>query len=247
MSNVHARKQRLREGIWQRLPQAGVARFPGARGRIPNFMGAEAAAEQLGALDAWRHARFIKCNPDSPQLPARKNALRSGLTVYMAVPRLRASRPFIALEPDRLNVPAHQAASIKGAGRYGRPVDLADMPPIDLVLAGSVAVSLDGARLGKGGGFSDLEFALARQAGLITESTVIVTTVHALQLLPEGEIPMTAHDVPLDFVVTPDEILPTSRAFRRPPGILWDELDEDKLRSIPVLRRMKQAQCTDAD
>ncbi len=114
------------------------------------------------------------------------------------------------------------------------------MPPIDLVLAGSVAVSLDGARLGKGGGYSDLEFALARQAGLISESTVIVTTVHPLQLLPEGEIPMTAHDVPVDFVVTPDEILPTCRAFQRPPGILWDELDEDKLRAIPVLRRLQR-------
>jgi len=113
------------------------------------------------------------------------------------------------------------------------------MPAIDIVLAGSVAVSRDGARLGKGGGYSDLEFALARQAGLIGEHTVVVTTVHPLQILPEREIPMTRHDVPLDFIVTPDEIIATARAFERPPGILWEELDEEKLRAIPVLLRLR--------
>jgi 5-formyltetrahydrofolate cyclo-ligase len=33
------------------------------------------------------------------------------------------------------------------------------------------------ARLGKGGGFSDLELAVAAEAGLVDRSTVVVTTV----------------------------------------------------------------------
>jgi hypothetical protein len=37
-------KQAVRELAWTRLREAGAARFPGARGRIPNFIGAEAAA-----------------------------------------------------------------------------------------------------------------------------------------------------------------------------------------------------------
>jgi 5-formyltetrahydrofolate cyclo-ligase len=239
--NIRATKQELRETSWRRLQQERVARFPGAEGRIPNFVGAEAAADLLAQLEVWRDAGSIKCNPDSPQMAARKNALAAGITVFMAVPRLREPLPFIALDPDRLDVSPHKAASIKGASRYGRSVGIDDMPEVDLVLAGSVAVSRDGARLGKGGGYSDLEFALARQAGLIGERTVVVSTVHPLQVVPDGSIPMTRHDVPLDLIVTPDEIIPTARAYERPPGILWDELDEDKLRAIPVLQRLRVA------
>lgn len=236
----HERKQKLREEIWGRLQEEGVARFPGASGRIPNFTGAEAAAERLADLAPWKDARFLKCNPDSPQLPARKSALRAGKIVYMAVPRLRDPAPFIELDPDRLDVPPHRAASIKGSAKHGRPVDIADIPRIDLVLAGSVAVSRDGARLGKGGGFSDLEFALARQANLIDDATPVITTVHPLQIVPSATIPMTDHDVPLDYIVTPEEIIRTETVYSRPRGVLWDELDRDKLQSIPVLLELRR-------
>src|SRR5687768_8540494 len=40
-------KQLHRERVWARLEDAGAARFPGAKGRIPNFDGAAAAAERL--------------------------------------------------------------------------------------------------------------------------------------------------------------------------------------------------------
>ena len=237
--DTYERKQKLREEIWRRLQEADVDRFPGARGRIPNFKGAEAAADRLAGLDEWQGARHLKCNPDSPQLPARKNALRSGKTVFMAVPRLRKPQPFMALDPDRLDVPPHRAASIKGAGEHGTLMGIEEMPLIPLILAGSVAVARDGARLGKGGGYSDLEFALAAEAGLITDETAVVTTVHNLQIVPDGEIPMTDHDVPLDYIVTPGEIIATARAHRRPQGVLWQELDEERLEAIPVLQRLR--------
>ena len=69
-----------------------------------------------------------------------------------------------------------------------------DSTPVDLVVTGCVAVGEDGARLGKGGGFSDLEFALAAAAGLVDERTVVVTTVHDVQVQPEGIDPDGAHD-----------------------------------------------------
>ena len=43
-------KQAERQRIWTLLEQERVARFPGATGRIPNFAGAEAAAERLASL-----------------------------------------------------------------------------------------------------------------------------------------------------------------------------------------------------
>ncbi|UCH21360.1 MAG: hypothetical protein JSU83_23150 [Deltaproteobacteria bacterium] len=42
--------------------------------------------------------------------------------------------------------------------------------------------------MGKGGGYSDLEYALVKEAGLIKNDTPIVTTVHALQVVEDGQI-----------------------------------------------------------
>ncbi len=44
-----AAKAALREQVWSAMRAAKVARFPGAVGRIPNFTGAEAAAQRLRA------------------------------------------------------------------------------------------------------------------------------------------------------------------------------------------------------
>src|SRR5262249_5796788 len=113
-------KAEVREMIWRAMEVRGVARFPGTKGRIPNFVGAERAALQLQKLPAWRAARVVKINPDAPQLPVRRLALREGKVVYMAVPRLRALECFLELDPKRLGARALQAAPIKGAERLGR-------------------------------------------------------------------------------------------------------------------------------
>ena len=87
-------KNEIRERVWKALEKEGVALFPGARGRIPNFRGADKAAHLLSTLPEWQRARNIKANPDSPQRPVRYLALTSGKMVYMAVPRLREERRF---------------------------------------------------------------------------------------------------------------------------------------------------------
>ncbi|MFB6357278.1 MAG: 5-formyltetrahydrofolate cyclo-ligase, partial [bacterium] len=69
-------KQDLREEIWTALTAAGETLFPGAEGRIPNFKGREDARDVLVKTDAYRRAETIKINPDSPQKPVRKQALR---------------------------------------------------------------------------------------------------------------------------------------------------------------------------
>jgi 5-formyltetrahydrofolate cyclo-ligase len=230
-------KQAVRERVWDRLVAAHASRFPGARGRIPNFIGAEAAARRLAEGPAWRSASVVKSNPDAPQLPVRVAALEDGKIVYMAVPRLRTDRPFIRLDPATLPVRPRQAASIGGSARFGEPVSVADMPRIDLIVCGSVAVDRRGARIAKGGGFSDLEFALLQEVNLVDDSTVIATTVHPLQVLEE-ELPETAHDFRVDLIVTPEEAIEApSRQARshRPAGILWSHLDDTRIESIPSL------------
>lgn len=232
-------KEELREEIWQTLQQQKVARFPGAQGRIPNFIGAEACAKQLVETPYWKAAKFLKVNPDSPQRAIRQRALAEGKTVYMAVPRLRNEKPFIELDPRKLKCSPFVASSIKGAGKYGRPVALDEVKKIDLVVCGSVAVNRQGARVGKGGGYSDLEFALLTEEKKTGPKTPIVTSVHPLQIVDE-DIPMTEHDIPLSAIVTPHEVIETKAPFARPKGIYWRMLKQEKIDDIPVLKAKRR-------
>src|SRR5262249_36776647 len=161
---------------------------------------------------------ILKVNPDSPQRAIRQQALEEGKIIYMAVPRLHSNKPFIELNPKRLKCSAYVASSIKGAARFGRPVNLEEVRKIDLIVCGSVAVNRRGARVGKGGGYSDLEFALLTEEKKIGGNTPIVTSVHPLQIVNE-EIPMTEHDIPLSGIVTPNELIKTESVLPRPKGI----------------------------
>jgi 5-formyltetrahydrofolate cyclo-ligase len=116
-------------------------------------------------------------------------------------------------------------------------VQAEQLQPVDLVVAGSVAVNRSGARVGKGGGFSDIEVALLVEAGVIGPDTTIVTTVHPLQVLDEP-LPEARHDFRVDVIVTPDEVIRAAEP-RPSPGIIWDDLEQAKIAEIPVLARMR--------
>jgi len=231
-------KEEIRKRIWSLLQEKKVARFPGAEGRIPNFTGAEACVRVMSQFQFWKKARILKVNPDSPQRAIRQQALEEGKIIYMAVPRLHSNKPFIELNPKRLKCSAYVASSIKGAAKYGQPVSLEEVRKIDLIVCGSVAVNRRGARVGKGGGYSDLEFALLTEQRKIGRDTPIVTSVHPLQIVDE-EIPMTEHDIPLSAIVTPNEIIEIKSTLSRPKGIYWNMLPPEKIMAIPVLKNRK--------
>lgn len=230
-------KPELREHTWRLLEIHRAARFPGAKGRIPNFVGAERAALALQALPIWRQARVIKVNPDAPQIPVRRMALREGKTVYMAVPKLREEKCFIELDPARLGKNLAKAATIKGAARFGRAVRVSEVRRPDLIVCGSVAVNGAGARVGKGGGYSDLEFGLLQEAGIVTDRTPILTTVHPLQIVPY-QVAMLPHDIPVDWIVTPEGPLRCGSRYPKPRGIYWEFLAAEKIAAIPALLRL---------
>jgi 5-formyltetrahydrofolate cyclo-ligase len=234
-------KDQVRRDVWKAMEREGVSRFPGAESRIPNFAGAKLAAEKLAGHRLWKRAQVIKVNPDSPQTHARRAALEEGKTLIMAVPRLRDPHPFRLLDARKLSAKqVREAATIKGAMKHGRVVAEEDLPDIDFVLCGSVAVNLSGARVGKGGGFSDLEYGLLIHAGKIDEHTTVATTVHPTQILRE-HLQMTTHDLPVDVVATPRAVIDLERQYPRPRGILWDHLQPPQIREIPILERMGYA------
>ena len=230
-------KETIRERVWDRLEERGQARFPfPPHGRIPNYAGAEEAAERLTERTAWREAETVKANPDAPQLPVRRAALRAGKTVYMAVPRLREPECFLELDPDEVEDVDH-ATTVGGSAEVGVDVPPEAVASVDLVVSGSVAVTPEGDRVGKGEGYSDLEFAVLRAFDLVDDETRTATTVHELQVVDEA-VGTAPHDVPMDLVVTPERVVREDRR-PKPEGIRW-ELAEDRLDEIPVLRRLAE-------
>jgi 5-formyltetrahydrofolate cyclo-ligase len=226
-------KQEIREHVWGLLERARAVHPPGGHSLIPDFVGAEAAADRLAMLPQWQAAHVLKANPDKAQLPVRVRGLAARKLVYMAVPRLADPFPFYVLDPTRLRAPLGRSVSSEGASTVAQKVGVDALRPVDVVICGSVAVNRDGVRIGKGGGYSDLEFALLVEAGLVGPETTLVTTVHSLQVV-DGPLPETEHDFSVDLIVTPDEVIACGPP-RRPEGLLWDHLDAEKIASIPVL------------
>ena len=239
MGSAHEDKQRIREHVWRLLEERGVARFPKpVYGRIPNFIGAEKAASRLLNLREYIDSKVVKVNPDSPQRYVRYRCLVDGKTLVVPTPRLR--RGFLILDPSRIPRRMFERAStIRGAFRYGRMVDPEDIPRVDLIVVGSVAVSRDGVRIGKGGGYGELEYAILRELGKVDENTPIMTNVHDIQVYEK--LPSEPHDLTVDYIATPRNLIKIERRRARPRGILWDLLDEEKLNEIPLLRRLRKA------
>ena len=76
-----------------------------------------------------------------------------------------------------------------------------------------------------------MEYGLAVAAGVVRPETPVVSTVHSMQVL----------DCELDYVATPHELIKCAGEAPRPTGIYWEDLDEAKIRKIPVLQKLKNA------
>ena len=107
---------------------------------------------------------------------------------------------------------------------------------VDLVVMGSVAVTRDGRRLGKGHGYADLEYALLRELG--NRAVPLATTVHPLQVV--DAFPVEAHDTPLTLIATPQELIVVKRRRRAPRGIDWRRLPREALEKMPVLAELRR-------
>jgi len=228
-------KSVARQAVWDALEERGVARFPfPPHGRIPNFDGAPAAAERLFEHGPLRRAQRLKVNPDAPQRYVRIEALRRGCEVLVPTPRLRGG--FKRLDPATIpDDDLKSAASLSHMDRWAEPVALNDLRPLDAIVTGSVAVTRTGRRCGKGEGYSDLEYALLRELG--HDPVPVATTVHPIQVVEA--LPTDAHDLPLSWIVTPDETIEVDNPPDPPTGINWNALSEADLEAMPVLRKLE--------
>ncbi len=237
-------KQQARKRVWDILEEQMLARAPlPPHNRIPNFKDSRQAAERLFDHAPWRDARRIKVNPDSPQRHVRELALQRGIQVYVPTPRLTGS--FHLLDPANI-APAEYASAARRQTmhRFSTSVPLAEMPQLDAIVTGCVAVTTTGKRCGKGAGYSDLEFAILIELG--HTPVPVATTVHDAQLV--GDFPCARFDLPLSLICTPSRSIGVQRLTAEAAGaagasgIDWARLDEADLRTMPILMELRELQ-----
>ena len=230
-----ATKDAARGHVWDRLDTEGLAAFPfPPRGRIPNFRGSAQAAQRLFDIPVFRDARRIKVNPDSAQASVRAEALRRGIEVFVPTPKLAGG--FWKLDPHV--IPHHairRACAMSTMTRWAEPVALADLPQMDAIVSGSVAVTAGGKRCGKGAGYADREFAILMELG--HKPVPVATTVHDVQIVED--FPQTVTDEPLNYIVTPTRIIEVTEPREPPAGIDWATVREADLAEMPVLEELR--------
>ncbi|MEM3522032.1 MAG: 5-formyltetrahydrofolate cyclo-ligase [Candidatus Bathyarchaeia archaeon] len=191
-------KESIRNYVWKLLEEKRISLFPKPFGKIPNFIGAEEAAKNLYNLKEYIDAKVIFCTPDSPQRPIKEYSLKNKKLLLMATPRLKNG--FIILNPEDIDpLSYYRASTIKGAFKYGKPINLSKIK-VDFMVIGSVAVSIDRKRIGKGKGYKIL-----KSFKSITDKTLIATTVHDLQVF--NSLPYNEWDIPVDIIVTPTRVI----------------------------------------
>jgi 5-formyltetrahydrofolate cyclo-ligase len=200
MKNNH--KEIIRKMVWYSLTDNNLSLPPKpAHGRIPNFKGSTAAAKLLKTTEEWKKSKVIFSSPDSELKKVREYALKDKKVLIMASPKLE--KGYLLINPiDTLNM-EKTASTIDGAFKFGKPVK--NFPKVDMVVEGSVAVDLDGNRLGKGGGYGDMEISHLYRQKAIDNKTPIVTTVHEMQII--DKVPTEDHDEKIDMIVTPKRVI----------------------------------------
>ncbi|XP_037068674.1 methenyltetrahydrofolate synthase domain-containing protein-like [Pollicipes pollicipes] len=147
----------------------------------------------------------------------------------------------------RLRRNLHRVARAEGVRKFSTPIGLDNIVPVDLIVVGSVAVSKDGYRIGKGEGYADLEYAMARGAGAVSEETLVITTVHDDQVfdyLPP-ELFGAQATCTVDMIVTHRRRSSTvsQRTRQDRPGIIWNAGDgRRKLKAIPILKALREVE-----
>jgi 5-formyltetrahydrofolate cyclo-ligase len=233
----------VRERVWRTLEETQANVGP-AFDRIPNFVGADAAAKRLSELEEWKRARVVKCNPDPPQIPVRLRALYDGKLLFSPVPYLTKGFPYLRIDPDKLaakGVDFETAATAQGFLEHGEPLGFEDMPKLDFCVVGCVAVTRRGGRTGKGAGFADLEQGVFRELGLVSPATPIATTVHSSQVVADSEVVMEGHDSALHYIATEVELIVTHTPYPQPEGVAWDKVRPDQFADIPFLSALRQS------
>ncbi|XP_058442970.1 methenyltetrahydrofolate synthase domain-containing protein [Malaya genurostris] len=239
-------KRTIRLETWQKIKDQKLSplrRFT-VFNKIPNFAGSEKAAELLGETEEFKKANSIKVNIDMAQEPIKLEVIKAHKTLFVP-PAQKSPNVYAKIkncDPDVLDLAVQKKIiKLQGAEDTFEEIGINGVEKLDMIVVGSCAVDRRGHRIGKGNGYVDLDVGILTYLGVITKDTVIVTTVHDVQLydtLPDNLF--QSYDLPLDLIVTPTEVIRINKRLSRPTGIEWNLLSSRRLEIVPVLKSIKE-------
>jgi 5-formyltetrahydrofolate cyclo-ligase len=209
---------------------------------VPDFVGSARCHERVRALDSYQRADTLFVAPDNSLERLRRLALDDGKTVL--VPTYGMRRGIVALQPESVPPGARElAATLDGLERCGDTLSLDALRAVgrvDLLVTGATAVTRSGLHIGGGQAYLDLEWGILTELGLASQETLVAAVVHPVQVVTAPLRPRR-FDLPIDIVVTPEEVLETGGEFPRPHGVSWRALSPELLETIAYLAEMEKA------
>uniref|UniRef100_A0A1B0B7G4 C2H2-type domain-containing protein n=1 Tax=Glossina palpalis gambiensis TaxID=67801 RepID=A0A1B0B7G4_9MUSC len=241
--NIEPTKRSLRVQTWRKLQENkyGVG-FNRIFNRIPDFVNSDKAALMLAETDEFKNATNIKIMIDRALHVAKFQALLANKNLYL--PGTRDSKALylkVDVPPNATDEQKKEILNVQDVQNHRTEISLDTKIKLDMVVIGSVVVSRDGYRIGRGNGFNDLDIGLLTETGALTPETIIVTLVHDAQVV--DNLPTNLfqkYDTPVDLIVTPTEVIHVDKRLPRPTGIFWELLSERRLKIIPVLQVLKE-------
>ncbi|XP_066906617.1 methenyltetrahydrofolate synthase domain-containing protein [Halyomorpha halys] len=233
-------KLTIRLQTWEKLESMDQVVFPRpCKFRIPRFKGENEAVEKLAQLEAFRAAKVVKVNLDKAHERVRLEVIQKGKSLIAGTPGLKEAVFLLMRPPMEANKLANRmAASRIGIRHLGTALDFSSGIKADLVVLGSVAVDKKGHRIGKGEGFTDLEYALLSKLGIIIQDAVIATVVHDLQVYEEfPDALFKPWDVPVDIIITPTQVIHVEKKLPR-PELTWNLLSSRRVNDIPIIKQL---------
>ncbi|KAG9342024.1 hypothetical protein JZ751_018342, partial [Albula glossodonta] len=207
--------------------------------RLAVLQGAERACTNVVNIDILHKTNAVKVDPDKPLEGARLAVLQAGKTLLVPTPRLRTGLLNKIVPPQGASREELRVCSTsQGVKQYSVPIGLDAKVKVDLVVVGSVAVSEKGYRIGKGEGYSDMEYGMMVSVGAVKDP-LVVTIVHDCQVMDIPDNLIEEHDLTVDYILTPTRVIKTECKHPKPQGIIWAKLDAEMLEKIPILKKLR--------
>lgn len=177
-------KRSIRVQCWKKIQNEKIAtnnRF--IFNRITNFVDAEAAAQRLAETPEFKNATKIKINLDRSQEPIKLLVINAKKELYVA-PARNSEAILARIEPpaDADEETIKKVVFPSAVTEFGKELTFDTDLKLDMIVIGSVAVDREGRHIGKGNGYVDLDFGILAHRGIVTKDTLVVTTVHDIQV-----------------------------------------------------------------
>ncbi|HEV7950301.1 MAG TPA: 5-formyltetrahydrofolate cyclo-ligase [Glaciihabitans sp.] len=207
---------------------------------VPDFVGSSEVHDLIREMKDYQAANTLFIAPDNSLNGLICQALDDGKRVV--VPTYGMRRGMVLLDPTTVpEIHREFASTLDGLERFGHHLSLdalRELGSIDMLVTGAIAFTRGGVHVGSGDAFLDIEWGLLCELGLVQPDTSIVGVSHPAQIV-DIELTPKALDITVDTLVTPEGVSSTGTTHHRPTGIVWSQLDDERLATISYLSELR--------